>query len=505
MSAAIEVRDLFRVHATAEGDAAALQGLSMQVEEGAVVAVLGPSGSGKSSLLRILAALDRPSSGVALVLGADTGRLSSRQAAELRSHQLGIVDQQFDRALPPDLTCLEIVGLQQRLLGVPGAEWRSRAAELLRRVGLEGVGGRRPAELSGGEQQRVAVCAALAHRPRLLLADEPTGELDAASAAAVYELIGELARAEGATVVVVSHDPAAAGIADRMLRIRDGRVSGEALAGGPEQAVVNHGGWVRLPAELLERGVIGDRLAIEEHAEGVFLRGGAAPERDDAVARPAPAPGAPVAAVRGVAKTFGNGDGRRVLDGLSTEFAAGLLTVVRGRSGTGKSTLLRMLAGLEEPSEGDVTVRGEPLDGDREELAALRRDAIAYAPQSPALADHLSAVENITLALTLRRRPPGPAAERAHRELESLLLGHRAGQRVHRLSSGEQQRVVLARALALDAPLVLVDEPTSRLDQAGAELVAERLAAAAGTGAAVVCATHDPLVVDRADRVLDLV
>ena len=183
MSTAIELRDVFRVHSTPEGDAAALQGLSLQVADGEVLTVLGPSGSGKSTLLRLLAGLDRPSAGVVRVYGEDVGKLPSRRLARYRSSLLGYADQHYARALAPELSARDLVALQLGLRGTPRSERLRRADELLERVGLAAKRERRPTQLSGGEQQRVALCAALAHRPKVFLADEPTGELDAATAA----------------------------------------------------------------------------------------------------------------------------------------------------------------------------------------------------------------------------------------------------------------------------------------------------------------------------------
>src|SRR5207248_8230709 len=144
--------------------------------------------------------------------------------------------------------------------------------ELLARVGLEHRAEARPAELSGGEQQRVAVCAAVAHRPRLLLADEPTGELDAANAALVYDLIAELSQELGCTTVIVSHDPVSARIADRAISIRDGRVSEEAGRRGVEESiVVGRGGWLRLPEELLARAGIASRASARLGDGGIVV------------------------------------------------------------------------------------------------------------------------------------------------------------------------------------------------------------------------------------------
>ncbi len=267
MSAAVETRDLFRVHSTREGDAAALQGLTLTIEEGEILTVLGPSGSGKTSFLRILAGLDAPSAGIARVFGRDLRGLGFGGLARYRSETIGYLDQHFAQSLAPELRARELVGLKLRAEGVEREARESRSRELLDRVGLAGKADARPGQLSGGEQQRVALCAAVVHRPRLLLADEPTGELDEANAALVYEAIGELAAAEGCTAVIVSHDPASTSIADRFVHIRDGRVSEESLRGAGESAiVVGRGGWLRLAA-----GIPGAR---RDRHEGGGLAGG---------------------------------------------------------------------------------------------------------------------------------------------------------------------------------------------------------------------------------------
>src|SRR5512133_3039318 len=227
MTPAVAVADVFRVYATEEGTAAALQGLSLTVRTGEIVAVLGPRGSGKTTLLRILAGLDRPSAGKVRVAGVDLRRLRGRRLDHYRSRRLGYADQRYSQALAPELTAGELVSLRLALAGEPPRTRRRRAAELLDQVGLEDRADAYPHELSGGEQQRVALCAALAHRPQLLLADEPTGELDRENAMLTYALLADLVREQNCTAVVVTHDTAVAAIADRVVRMRDGRVSGE--------------------------------------------------------------------------------------------------------------------------------------------------------------------------------------------------------------------------------------------------------------------------------------
>jgi len=511
---AVEARDVFRVYSTLEGDAAALQGLTLSVEEREVLVVLGPSGSGKSTLLRILSGLDRPSAGVVSVFGRDVGKLRGRRLAEYRSRLLGYVEQHYSRSLDPDLTARDQVALQLGLAGAEGAAREKRADELLERVGLADKRLSRPGELSGGEQQRIAVCAALAHRPRLLLADEPTGELDAATAALVYELLGELAREEGCTTVVVSHDVESTSIADRIIRIRDGRVSEEAGRAGDETLVVARGGWLRLPEELLARAGIGERARAELAGRGIVVTpaGPAAAEADaDAADSPvAPAPavdGRVVAEVQGLQKSYGHGAQKRVvLAGLNASFATAKLVAVTGPSGSGKTTLLHLLAGIAEADAGDVAVFGRRMaDLDREARAALRRDHVAVIGQDPGLTPFLSAQENVELGLALRGIGADEAHERALEALTRVGLAERAEQRTARLSAGERQRVAIARAVAAGAGLLLADEPTARLDEANALAVGALFSRLAReVGAAVVVATHDPLVVEQADVTLRL-
>jgi ABC-type lipoprotein export system ATPase subunit len=510
---AVEAHDVFRVYSTPEGDAAALQGLSLSVVEREVLVVLGPSGSGKSTFLRVLAGLERPSAGRLRVFGAELAKLGSRRLADYRSTQLGFVEQHYTRSLDPDLTARQLVGVQLALAGVSRRLRDARSVELLERVRLGDKRDARPESLSGGERQRVAVCAALAHRPRLLLADEPTGELDAASADLVYTLIGDLAREYGCTAIVVSHDAESSRIADRTVRVRDGRVSEEAAGkSGDETIVVGRGGWLRLPEELIARAGIGGRAHANLGAGGIVV----SPAGDRAEPEPMAQAGADAIAVRGggiaaeirsLSKTFGGGPhATEVFRGLNMSFEAGKVTAVTGPSGSGKTTLLHLLAGLSVPDAGEVAVFGIPVSSlDRAARAALRRERIALIGQAPELVPFLSAHENVELGLAIRGVPAGAADERAREALESVGLAERLEQRASRLSAGERQRVAIARALAVRPGLLLADEPTARLDEANALAVGVLLAELARTsGAAVVCATHDPLLVEHADETVAL-
>jgi ABC-type lipoprotein export system ATPase subunit len=504
----IELRNVFRIFATAEGDAAALQGLSLDVAEGEVVVVLGPSGSGKTTLLRILAGLDRPSAGTARVAGLDLGTSGERALARYRA-ELGYADQHYGRALAPELSARELVALQPRLAGLPRGVALERADELLERVGLANRGDAHPEELSGGEQQRVALCAAVAHRPRLLLADEPTGELDAANAAVIYDLLGRLVRRERCTTVVVSHDLESAAIADRIVHIRDGRVSEETAraAGRPESIVVGRGGWLRLPEELLRRSGIRTRATARLEGTSVVV---SSPEPEPAEAPPSRTTATPArpserngngtaVELRSLAKSFGR---EVVFDGLSATLPSGRFVVATGPSGSGKSTLLYLLAGLELPDAGEVVVLGQDLGRlDRTGRAEFRRERLGLVRQEPGLVPFLSARENVEAHLALRGVGRDRAADEAGRTLAAVGLAGLAEQRVGRLSTGERQRVAIARAAASRPSLLLADEPTARLDEANATAIGALLARLTEElGLTVIVATHDHVLVSQADE-----
>jgi putative ABC transport system ATP-binding protein len=221
VTAIVEASNVSRVFPMPAGPVAALREISIGIAAGEYVGVVGPSGCGKSTLLHVLGCVDVPTAGDIRFQGHDVSALSDAERSRLRLREIGFVFQRF--FLLPMLTAFENVELPQAEAGVGRAERRSRAQELLEYVGLAGRAGHRPSELSGGEMQRVAIARALANRPRLLLADEPTGELDQATGEQIVALLDRL-HANGTAVVVVTHDPAVAGRAHRLIKMRDGRI-----------------------------------------------------------------------------------------------------------------------------------------------------------------------------------------------------------------------------------------------------------------------------------------
>ena len=202
-----------------------LKSITLDVPDGSFVAILGPSGSGKSTLLGLLAGLDRPTSGRVWLDGVDLSSLSEDERARLRGEKVGFVFQSFQ--LIPTLTARENIQVPLELRGL---EAQARADELLARVGLDGRGHHFPSQLSGGEQQRVALARAFSHRPRVLFADEPTGNLDAATGARVIELMSELNREVGTTLILVTHDQTLAARAGRIVRLHDGALASDSAA-----------------------------------------------------------------------------------------------------------------------------------------------------------------------------------------------------------------------------------------------------------------------------------
>jgi len=258
----------------------ALQGLDITVREGEMLGIVGASGSGKSTLLNVLGGLDRPTGGRALVGKQDLGRLSAQAIDVYRRKTVGFVWQQGARNLIPYLTAAENIELPLTLSGQVGKSTRERALELLELVGLLDRRGHRLEELSGGEQQRVAIAIALANKPLLLLADEPTGELDTVTAQTIYHLLRDLNKRLGLTMVIVSHDPGIAKHVDRVVAVRDGKLASETVRvqksdGGEhhvELSVLDAAGRVQLPREYLEQFNIKRRVMIETTAEGILIR-----------------------------------------------------------------------------------------------------------------------------------------------------------------------------------------------------------------------------------------
>lgn len=222
---AVETIDLVKVYRMNLVEFPALRGVDLKVESAEFISIVGPSGSGKSTLLNMIGALDRPTSGRVFVDGTDISRLSQAQLAELRNRKIGFIFQSHN--LIGRTTTIRNVELPTVVTGVPARERRKRAMELLEKVGLGDKLHRKPTELSGGEQQRVAVARALINNPSIILGDEPTGNLDSKTGAEVVNLLKELNEEYGVTFILVTHNPEVANATERIIHLRDGRIDFE--------------------------------------------------------------------------------------------------------------------------------------------------------------------------------------------------------------------------------------------------------------------------------------
>ncbi|WP_250008193.1 ABC transporter ATP-binding protein [Actinoplanes sp. M2I2] len=282
--ALIACESLVRIYQTGPVEIQALQGLDLVVERGEMVAVVGASGSGKSTLLSILAGVDAPTAGRARVEKWNLLSMSRADRVRYRRHTVGFVRQQTASNLIPYLTARQMVDLPMTAAGTPKAVRRQRAGELLDALGVGQYAGRTPGQLSGGQQMRVAIAVALANQPHVLLADEPTGELDTATSAEVFGALRDVNRDLGVTVVVVTHDPAVSGQVERTVAIRDGRTSSEVLRrtataddGGThviaeEYAVMDRAGRIQVPRDYREALALTRRVRLALEPDHITIR-----------------------------------------------------------------------------------------------------------------------------------------------------------------------------------------------------------------------------------------
>lgn len=285
---AIACDRLVRIFSSDGIEVQALQGLELTVAQGDLVALVGASGSGKSTLLNILAGLDVPTAGTATVGGYNLLEMSAKDTLRYRREAVGFVWQQTARNLLPFLTAAQNIAVSLQLTGGTGRgaakRHAARVADLLEALGIGHLADRRPAQLSGGEQQRVAVAVAMANNPPVLLADEPTGELDSETGAAIFEAFRTVNRELGATVVIVTHDPLVAGEVRRTVAIRDGRTSSEVLrrtvtdehgtesVSEREYVMLDRTGRVQLPHKFLEALGMEHRVAVDLAPDHIEIR-----------------------------------------------------------------------------------------------------------------------------------------------------------------------------------------------------------------------------------------
>ncbi len=469
--------DLVKTYRTASGEVRALKGLSAEVPASALLAVVGPSGSGKSSLLRLIAGLDRPTSGTLVVEGTSVHDASARTLRRFRRATVGYLFQRPSDNFLPHLTVGEHLRLARGLTHRPP---RIDQEALLSTLGIRGRVDHLPSELSGGEQQRAAIAEVLMGGATIVVADEPTAELDSASASHVMDTMVELARA-GVTFVVATHDRSVMRRADAALELDHGiRRSSSAT-----------------PADPADRSSAAAFRPAATPAE---------PDRADRwrppVTRTATEPELPsVLDANGLSKAYRRGDEVvHALDDVSLTLRPGELVGLVGRSGSGKTTLLNVIAGWEHADAGTIE-RPEGRAGVGSGIPGW--DELAVVPQKLGLFDELTVRENLEYPARLRGRLE-ELRGRVDELMEDLGIAHLAARYPKETSLGEQQRTTVARALVLAPTLVLADEPTGHQDAVSERRVLEAFGRAAAEGGACLIATHNVSLAPRLDRVLQM-
>lgn len=455
----LEADDLFRFYHPGDTEVRALRGASLDVKRGEIVALVGPSGSGKSTLLACIAGLDEPDGGTVTINGQRMTRRPEAERALLRASSIGFLAQSGN--LFAHLTIAQNIEVQLDLSG--RSRNAARILELLNLVGLAERADAMPSTLSGGEAARAGLAVALAADPPLLIADEPTAEVDAETEARILDVL-EARRTKGGAALIATHSSSLSMQASRIVTIADGRIV-EGI--GP---IVAKSGARQLPTQAIQR----DRVVpvvLRSKGTSVLIE------------------------ARGAARGFAV-TGQRIEALRPTDCAlfARQRVALTGPSGSGKSTLLNLLAGLEDPSAGDITWPG--LDT----LRPLRPQQIGFLFQSPSLVPSLTVVENVRLPLDIA----------GHNRVESMdpndvlalfSLSDLSNKLPDQLSGGQMQRVALARALVMRPKVLFADEPTGQLDHAtGQEVMRVLLGVLAGGDTALVVATHDPSVANLMDE-----
>ena len=458
----------------------ALNGVDFWVKRGDYVSIMGPSGSGKSTLFNMIGGLDKPNGGRVFIDEVDIAALDTVELAWLRCHKIGYIFQTYN--LIKVASALDNVMLPMTFAGMLQADAQDKAVELLKKVGLGDRILHKPVQMSGGQQQRVAIARALANDPAIVLADEPTGNLDATTGAQIIELLRELNEEFGVTVITATHDYKMLSVSDRIAWIRDGKLVRYAAR---EEIDIEEG-------------------HIEAAQKGTTLSVSAG-DRKEASAGDG---GDAIVSARGVRRLYAIGEESVwALNGVDIDIRRGEYLSIMGPSGSGKSTLFNMIGGLDTPTEGTVRIDGRDTAGmDAAEVAFLRCSKIGYIFQTFNLIPVMTALENVMLPLTFSGLPDDEARTKAGALLDRVGLSQRADHRPGELSGGQQQRVAIARALANDPELILADEPTGNLDlKTGAEIIALLSDLCRIHGVTVISATHDHKMLAASDRVVYLV
>jgi ABC-type lipoprotein export system ATPase subunit len=494
----IHMRDVVKAYQTRGEPFVALKKVNLDIYAGEFLGITGKSGAGKTTLLNMISGVSNLTSGIVEFHGKGNGAISIHALNEdklalWRGKNVGIIYQSFE--LMPTLNLLENVMLPPDFLGSYHPRLsKARAIELLDLVEIGEHAYKIPAHISGGQKQRVAIARALVNDPPLIIADEPTGNLDSVTAENIYQIFEKLVN-QGKTVVMVSHDESLAPRFSRRMHIVDGVVGSTA-----DFEVSKHDESVILTKHHEDQ-------PTSPKAEEPELLTGASP-KIEVVTRPSPLRVEhPAIVLHNVDKIFESPAGKfQALKSIHMQLTYGQFISIVGKSGSGKSTLLNMITGIDHPTSGDVIVGNQRIfELSKSERALWRGRNMGVVFQFFQLLPTLTLLENTMLPMdycnvySFSERP-----ERAMELLKIVDLEEYAHKLPSSVSSGQQQGAAIARALATDPMLILADEPTGNLDSRSAEKILELFEQMAAQGKTILIVTHDPSITQRTDQTIVL-
>jgi ABC-type lipoprotein export system ATPase subunit len=488
-----QLKNVTKIYETGAGGFTALNGITLDVKRGEFLGIVGKSGAGKTTLLNMLSGVSNITSGEVLFYAQQgngrsqpiaIGQLNQDQLAVWRGHNMGIVYQSFE--LLPQLDLINNIMLPQEFLGqYQAGVSRKRALELLDMVELREHAHKIPAHISGGQKQRVAIARALVNDPDVIVADEPTGSLDSATANTIFNIFARLVK-QGKTVIMVTHDTELIPRFSRCRLISDGKLVDD-LADGSHQdegtapIVLD----TAVTPTIAQNGQNGASFLVNLNTQATHDRS------------------KPAISLENVVKTYVNAAGSfTALKGIDLEIPYGQFVSLVGKSGSGKSTLLNMLTGIDHPTSGCVRIGGEDIYSLSESKRALWRGRqVGIVFQFFQLLPTLTLLENTILPMDYchvyeyQERP-----SRALELLKMVGLEEHAYDLPANLSNGQQQAAAIARSLATDPPIIVADEPTGNLDTRSADVVVEVFQELANRGKTILIVTHDPSLTSRTDR-----
>jgi ABC-type lipoprotein export system ATPase subunit len=493
----IQMQDVVKIYNSGGVPFTALNHVTIDIQQGEFLGITGKSGAGKTTLLNMISGVDGLTEGELLYYSTSNGssgsaipihKLCEDKLARWRGQNLGIVYQSFE--LMPTLSLIDNVMLSPDLLGSYQAiDTKEKALELLELVGIVEHAYKIPAHISGGQKQRVAIARALVNDPPLIIADEPTGNLDTVTAETIFQIFEKLVE-RGKTVVMVTHDDSYAPRFSRRLQIVDGVVSipSGKQAQGKKTAVADE---VEQPAASASPATDTAGPCVDIVSETPIKQ-----KQDN-----------PAIVLRGVSKVYENAAGKFVaLKSIDMQLGYGQFISIVGKSGCGKSTLLNMITGIDHPTVGEVIVGNEHIYQMSESRRALWRGRnLGVVFQFFQLLPTLSLLENTMIPMDYCNKYP--FYDRPARAMELLKRVGLEGQ-AHKLpaavSSGQQQCAAVARALATNPAIIVADEPTGNLDTRSADIVLNLFEELVSQGKTILIVTHDPSIAQRADQTIIL-